>query len=586
MNPSAARRGAEELAAFRRRSLGLVVFAAVASAFVNLLMLTGPLFMLQIYDRVLGSRSNETLVALAILAGGLYAFMAVLDWARARVMARVGAQLQAGLDERLFAAVLRRALSAEGRRRPATELADVQAVQQFLGAPVLFALFDMPFAPAFAALIFIFHPLLGWLAVGGGAALILISLANQLLTRRRQLAAQKSSAEAEAFATSVRRDAETVMAMGMASPLTRRWQRLREQALARAVEAADWTGLFTSLTKSFRLALQSAMLGLGAWLVLRQELTAGAMIAGSILLGRALAPIEQAIAGWPLAQRALIGWRNLGRLLAAMPPERPRTPLPRPEARLTARELVVIPPGERRPTLAGINFELPPGHALGVIGASAAGKTTLARAITGVWPAASGRIELGGVPIDQYDPDTLGRLIGYLPQAITLFPGTIAENIARMQDSPDTEAVVRAAIAAGAHEMITRLPLGYDTPITDETRLSGGQRQLIGLARALYGEPVLLVLDEPNSNLDAEGSARVNQAIRAHKERGGAAVVIAHRPAAIAECDLLLLLEGGRQKAFGPRDRILREQVRNVAQIRPAVQGDTAAGSAAGSAGA
>ncbi len=565
------RQGLRELRQARRAAAGLFAFAAMASVVVNLLMLTGPLFMLQVYDRVLGSRSEETLLALGVLVAFLFAMMAVLDWARGRVMARAGARFQATMDARVFDAVLRGALRSGARNRPAQEMADLQAIRQFMVSPLVLALFDMPFAPLFGVLIFAFHPLLGWMAVVGGALLIALSLVNQLLTRRRQIEAVAAETRAESFAAEARAEAEAVIGMGMQRAVLERWRRMRTEALRDAIAATDRTGVMAAASKSYRLFLQSAMLGVGAWLVLRNQISPGAMVAASILLGRALAPIELSLVNWPLAQRALSGWRSLSRILEENPPSRPRTTLPEPRAHLKIRGLSVVPPGEARPALNAVSFEVKPGQAVGVIGPSAAGKSTLARAITGVWPVSAGRVELDGASIEQYDPATLGRHVGYLPQSITLFRGTIAENIARMATDPDHAAVVRAAQAAGAHETIKALPQGYDTLISNDARLSGGQRQLVGLARALYGDPKILVLDEPNSNLDSFGGARLNAAIRALKARGGAVLIIAHRPAAIAECEMLLVLDAGRQKAFGPRDEVLKAHVRNVAQIRPVI---------------
>ena len=313
------------------------------------------------------------------------------------------------------------------------------------------------------------------------------------------------------------------------------------------------------------------MLAAGAWLVLRQVLTPGAMIASSILMGRALAPVEQVVGGWSLVQRAQDGWDRLIQLLSRRPPEQARTPLPRPDARLDVRQLSMVPPGQSGPTLRGVSFSVGPGQAMGVIGPSGAGKTTLARALIGAWPPAAGSIRLAGATLDQYDPDVLGNLIGYLPQQVTLFDGTIAENIARLDPRPDPERVVRAAQAAAAHQMILDLPDGYDTPIAQAGgRLSGGQIQRIGLARALYPDPVLFVLDEPNSNLDNQGSEALNLAIRSIKARGGAVIIMAHRPAAINECELLLVLDQGMRRAFGPRDEVLQSMVKNADQIRQA----------------
>ncbi len=372
----------------------------------------------------------------------------------------------------------------------------------------------------------------------------------------------------------IRSEAEMVQAMGMRSAAFSRWQKLRDEALTQHISASDVGGGFSSITKTFRLFLQSAMLGLGAWLVLRGELTPGAMIAGSILMGRALAPIEMAVGQWAIVQRATKGWSTLAQLLSEVPPEQPRTPLPRPKARLEVQQLTLVPPGEQQASLRMVSFTLEPGQAVGVIGPSGAGKSSLARALTGVWRPASGKIRLDGAALDQYDPTVLGGLIGYLPQRVQLFDGTIAENIARMSPQPDPAAVVAAAKKAAAHEMILKLPDGYDTRVSaNGGRLSGGQMQRIGLARAMYGDPVVLVLDEPNSNLDNDGSQALNGAIRQMKSEGKSILIMAHRPAAIQECDTLLMLEGGARVAFGPKEDVLREVVKNSRQILTTTDG-------------
>ncbi|MEO0866161.1 MAG: ATP-binding cassette domain-containing protein, partial [Pseudomonadota bacterium] len=329
-----------------------------------------------------------------------------------------------------------------------------------------------------------------------------------------------------------------------------------------------------SLTKTLRLFLQSAMLGLGAYLVLQNEMTPGAMIAGSILLGRALAPIELMLTQWPVAQRASKGWTALSELLGSVPPEQDRTSLPKPKARLVAKSLTVVPPGEKMAALRGLSFDLPPGKAMGVIGPSGAGKSTLARCLTGVWRPAGGSIRLDAASLDQYEPDVLGQHIGYLPQRVQLFDGTIAENIARLSNAPDDAKVVAAAKKADAHEMILELPEGYDTRINaGQQRLSGGQIQRIGLARALYNDPVILVLDEPNSNLDNEGTQALNQAIRQMKSEARSVIIMAHRPAAIQECELLLVIDAGVRTAFGPKDEVLKSMVKNHEQIQRAPAG-------------
>lgn len=565
-------KGRIELRAAMAKGRGLFLTVGIFSFFVNLLMLTGPLFMLQVYDRVLGSRSEATLVALVVLIAILYLIMGFLDYARGRILARVGAEFQSSMDRRVFEAVLKRSVVPMERMAPATGLRDLEAVQRLLSSPALFAVFDMPWVPIFIGAIFLFHPLLGYLAVAGGLILVSVTMFNQLLTRKPVNEANGMSAAADQFAESVREEGEMIQGLGMRGSVLTRWRASRDKALAAQIASSDLTGTFATGSKTFRLFLQSAMLGLGAYLVLQGEMTPGAMIAGSILLGRALSPIEQAIGQWPLVIRARQGWGSLSELLAKTPVDADRTELPAPRAILEGQQITVVPPGEQVATLRMVSFRVEPGQAMGVIGPSGAGKSTLARAILGIWRPASGKVRLDGASLDNYDPDALGRYIGYLPQDVALFNGTIAENIARLSTSPDPALVVEAAKKAGAHDMILKMPDGYDTQITAGTgRLSGGQKQRIGLARAMYGNPVLLVLDEPNSNLDSIGSEALNQAIRQMKSENKSVIIMAHRPAAIAECDLILYVEGGMRKAFGPRDEVLREQLKNYNQVAGAI---------------
>ena len=387
---------------------------------------------------------------------------------------------------------------------------------------------------------------------------------NQWLSRGPTGKSARSTQAADTMATQIRAEAESVEAMGMRANASSRWKGARDAALGEHVSAADVGGTFSVVTKTLRLFLQSAMLGLGAYLVLRGELTAGAMIAASILLGRALAPIELLIGQWPLVLRARQGWSSLSKLLADVPPEPQRTALPRPAPILDVQGVAVVPPGKQHPSLRGVTFNIQPGQVVGVIGITGSGKSTLARALTGVWPLRTGTIRLGGAALDQYGSAVLGQHIGYLPQRVQLFDGTVSENIARLTPGADDAAVVAAAQKADAHQMILALPQGYDTPVTaNGGGLSGGQLQRIGLARAMYGDPVLLVLDEPNSNLDAPGSAAFNRAVHDFKTAGGAILIIAHRPAAIRECDMIVLLEDGVMRAFGPKDEVLKNNVRN-----------------------
>ncbi|THH37006.1 type I secretion system permease/ATPase [Aliishimia ponticola] len=559
--------GKDELRAARKLSRGLYWAVGIFSFFANLLMLTGPLYMLQVYDRVLGSRSEETLIALSLLVVFLYGIMGLMEFVRGRVMGRAGARFQSALDKRVFEAVSRKAALAPDQKTE-SGLQDLESLRRLMTAPVLMAIFDMPWTPIFLAGIFIFHPLMGWLAVLGGSLLILITVFNQMLSRGPNLRSNMAEMQAGQMSGQMRTEAEMLQSMGMEGAAYRRWNSARTRALEEGISAADVGGGFSAMTKALRLFLQSAMLGLGAWLTLQGELTPGAMIAGSILLGRALAPIELAVGQWALVQRAAKGWENLSELLDEVPPREQRTALPRPRARLEAKNLTVLPPGERQASLKSLNFVLEPGQAMGVIGPSGCGKSTLARAITGLWRPAGGSMRLDGAALDQYEPEVLGGLIGYLPQRVQLFDGTIAENIARLADTPDDAKVVAAAKKAAAHQMILDLPNGYDTVIRDgQSRLSGGQIQRIGLARALYADPVIVVLDEPNSNLDNVGNQALNQAIRQLKSEDRSVMIMAHRPNAIQECDTLLVMENGMRMAFGPKDEVLKATVRNHKEV-------------------
>jgi ATP-binding cassette subfamily C protein len=560
--------GPDELTRFRRRNAWLLWSVALFSMAVNALMLTGPLYMLQVYDRVLGSRSEETLAALTVLIAFLFLMMGVLDFVRGRVGARYGARLQEALDSRIFRAALARAQVTGDRQ---TALQDLASVQRLAASPVFMALFDLPWTPLFIAAIFMFHPWLGWLAVAGALVLIAITVVNQMLTRGAIADSAAASHVADRMAGEMQSEAELIRALGMQGSAFERWRRQRSVALGEGMRATDRVGGFTAMTRTVRLFLQSAILGLGAYLVLQAELTAGAMIAGSILLGRALAPIELAIGQWSTIAAAGQAWRRLRALLTEHREPPPRMPLPRPRARLEVSHLSVVPPGAGAPTLRGVSFRVEPGQAVGVIGPSGSGKSTLARAITSVWLPSAGQIRLDGATLDQYDPDELGHHIGYLPQAVTLFEGTIAENIARLSEAPDTDRVVAAAQAAAAHEMILDLPQGYDTRVSGlGARLSGGQIQRIGLARALYGDPVLLVLDEPNSALDNDGSVALNRAIEDIKASGRAVLIMAHRPSAIRECERLLVLSGGAPTMFGPTREVLKKTLANHAEIEKA----------------
>jgi ATP-binding cassette subfamily C protein len=569
------------------RCRGHFASAAVFSVFVHLLMLTGPLFMLQVYDRVLASRSEETLVALVVLVTGLFAMMGVLEFIRGRVLARAGARIQGLLDRRVMGAVLRRSVSPAERAQPATAAQDVEAMRHLLAGPAPFALFDIPWTPLFLAAIFLFHPLLGWIAVAGGSLLVALTAVSQFRSRGPAAEAQRAGQEAETLGEALRQNSEAVQALGMVGAGTGRWLRLRQAALAHQIAASDRMASYSAASKALRFYLQALILAAGAWLVLQQEVSAGMMIATSIMLGRALAPIEQAIGQWGLAQRALRGWRALGHLLERTPPETVRTALPVPRGIVQVQGVTVLGPGENVPLIRNVSFRVEPGSALGIIGPSGAGKTTLAKVLTGVWRPAAGKVRIDGAALDQWPGDEIGRHIGYLPQEIGLMSGTVAENIARMAETRDDAEVVAAAGRAGAHELLLALPQGYDTEIgAAGLRLSGGQRQRVALARALYGDPAVLIFDEPNANLDAEGEQAVIDAIRDARARGRTVIVMAHRPSAIAACDQLLVLDRGMQIDIGPRDEVLRRRTRNYPQLATGAADAARATSARAAAGA
>lgn len=544
--------------------LGVGVF----SACVNALMLAGPVYMLQVYDRVLPGRSTATLLVISLIVFALYLLMAVLDHYRGRILARVGAAFQSRLDERVFRAVLKQAEHPLLRERPAMALKDLAAIQSTLSSPGMASLFDLPWTPIFIFSLFLFHPWMGWFSVGGALLVLGCAILTQIRTKKPQDEASRFSAEADTRTEMIRNSVETVRGLGMSSAMVGIWQISRRAALQSAVAASDSGGGLVAGAKAIRLVLQSAILGLGAFLVLQGELTAGAMIAGSILLGRALAPIEQVVGHLPQFQRARTGWRDLSQLLAVIPTEGPKTILPRPAVRLDVKDLAVAPPGEQTPFVRGITFSAEGGDAIAVIGPSASGKSTLARALAGIWPIWRGEIRLGGADLTQYETDYLGGYLGYLQQEVVLFSGTVAQNIGRFNPDGKSTDVIDAARKAGAHEMVLGLVNGYDTVLQDGgVKLSGGQRQRIGLARAFFGNPMVLVLDEPNSSLDDPGVQALNKSVSVAKAEGRIVILMSHRPSALAECNKVLILEAGQMRAFGPRDEVLSRFVRPVQGI-------------------
>ncbi|MEM1343615.1 MAG: type I secretion system permease/ATPase [Pseudomonadota bacterium] len=553
------------------------------SMFVNMLMLTSPLFMLQMYDRVLSSRSIETLVALVVLITGLFIMMGLLEYARSRVLARAGARIQDILDSRVFTMVLRRSISPAERAKPNSLSRDLDSLRSLFSGSAPFAFFDLPWTPLFLAIIFLFHPMLGFFAVGCGIVLVTLALLNQIRSREPNTESNRATMAADNMGEAMRQNAEVIQGLGMRDNAMSRWSHFREKALNNQIAASDTTGSYSSATKALRMYMQSLMLGFAGYFVIQGELSPGMMIACSIMMGRALAPIELAINNWATAQRGMNGWKTLSLALEKIPPEPRKTALPVPKGFVEAQKISVLAPGEEVPVLRGISFTIEPGQALGVIGPSGAGKSTLAKVLAGIWRPAAGKVRLDGAALDQWPTDELGRHIGYLSQDVGLFAGTVAENIARLSPKPNDQMVVEAAQRAGAHEMLLQLPQGYDTEIGyGGGRLSGGQRQRVALARALYSDPPLLILDEPNANLDAQGEQALVEAIRDAKSRGKTVVVMAHRPSAIAACDLLLMIDKGLQVDFGPRDEVLKKRTRNYPQLVGDKSAPPAAGAGAG----
>ena len=544
---------------------------ALLSGVVNLLALTSPLFMLQVYDRVLSSGSIPTLVGLAVLAASLYAFQALLDIIRARMLLRIGEAFDHGLSPRVYHAVIRLPLLIRMPGDGLQPLRDLDNVRSFLSGNGPTAFFDLPWMPLYLGISFLFHFWIGVTALTGTILLVSLTLLTHLLSRRSIRDATVANMARNGLLEAARRNAEIVHVMGLGSRTASHWQTANLNYLIANRRSGDVMGGLGTLSRALRMILQSALLGVGAWLVISQEATGGVMIASSIMMGRALAPVDQAISAWKPYLMARQSWTRLQELLTRVPPEQQVMPLPAPRMDLKVESLAVAPPGEKIPTVAGIAFTILAGQALGIIGPSGSGKSTLSRALVGAWTPVTGKVRLDGASFDQWNRTELGSHIGYLPQGVELFDGTIAENIARFETAPDFQAIVAAAQTAGAHEMILRMEHGYDTPIGEGgSALSAGQRQRIGLARALYRDPFLVVLDEPNANLDAEGEAAVVKAIGSVRVRGGIVIVVAHRPSAIGAVDLVLMLEGGRQRAFGKRETVLAEVLQTAPASRQA----------------
>ncbi|MER8750312.1 type I secretion system permease/ATPase [Mesorhizobium sp. M1050] len=546
---------------------GIVLISGV----VNVLALISPLFMLQVYDRVLASGSVSTLVGLVVLAAGLYAFQCLLDILRARVLLRIGERFDEQFSGRVHDAIVRLPLSTRMPGDGLQPLRDLDNVRGFLGGNGPTAFFDLPWMLLYLGICFLLHFWIGMTALVGAVGLTSLTLLANTLSQRPIRDTTAHNMARNGLLQAARCNAEVVQALGLGKRIAARWHKANAKYLAANRKAGDVAGGLGAISKSLRVLLQSAILAVGAYLVIRQEATAGVMIASSIMMGRALAPVDLAISSWKSFLMARQGWARLEDLLEKLPESAPVMPMPAPERELRLEGVTIVPPGERKPTVTGLAFAIQAGSALGIIGPSGSGKSTLSRAIVGAWAPVAGKVRIDSASLDQWDREALGRHIGYLPQGVELFDGTIAENIARFEDNPDPEAIVAAAKTAGTHELILRFEHGYETPISEAgSALSAGQRQRIGLARALYRDPFLVVLDEPNANLDAEGEAAVVKAIASVRERKGIAVVVAHRPSAIRAVDLVLVMEGGRQRAFGARDEALSKVLKGTAMARGA----------------
>ena len=560
-----------ELAAALASCRGAFVATALMSGMSNILMLTGAIFMLEIYDRVLPSRSLPTLVALVILAAGLFTAQGILDLIRGRILVRIGARLDEELSSRVYETIVRLPLKVGNRSDGLQQLRDLDSVRSFLSGAGPTALFDLPWLPIYLAICFLFHPYIGLAALAGAIILGCLTLMTEMLTREPTKAATGFGNTRNALAEASRRNAEALRAMGMTPRIAVLWHDANRKYMDSQQRASDVAGGFGSASRALRMMLQSGVLAVGAYLVINQQATAGIIIAGSILSARALAPVDLAITNWRGFVAARQSWQRLTNLLLLLPAQTTPMALQPPAKSLTVENVTAAPPGSDRIAVADVSFALQAGHGLGIIGPSGSGKSSLARLLIGVWQPARGRVRLDGAALEQWPPETLGACVGYLPQDVELLAGTVAQNIARFASPLDPQTVSAAATAAGVHDLIVSLPDGYETQIGESgAALSAGQAQRIALARALYGNPFLVVLDEPNSNLDAEGDEALSRAITSVRARGGIVVVVAHRPSAIASVDQLLMMNQGRAQAFGPKEDVLARVVqRDAGGARP-----------------
>jgi len=541
--------------------------AAGFSMVINLLMLVPSIYMLQVYDRVVATSNKSTLLMLTLIVFVLFLTMSIVEWVRSQILVRVSARLEILLNRRVFAVAYKQSLNSGGQRSTTQPFDDLTALRQFLTGNGLFAFFDAPWLPMYIALMFLFHPWFGWFSVATGIILVLIAIANEKATAATLAEANQLAIAGRGQISRHLRNAEVIESMGMLASVRQRWLITTNQVLVLQSVASSRAGLIGAASKVVRLTSQSLILGLGAYLVIEREITPGLMTAGSILLGRALAPIDMVIANWKGFINARGQYQRLNNLLLEIPADAEKMPLPAPTGLISFEDAQVIPPGAKEPALKGISLTIDPGDLLGVIGPSGAGKSTFARALLGIWPTSNGKVRLDGAEVSAWNRQELGPYIGYLPQDVELFEGSVSENIARFGEI-DADEVVNAARMADVHELILSLPEGYDTVIgANGGVLSGGQRQRIGLARALYGSPVLVVLDEPNSNLDEQGELALGNALQRMKQNKTTAILVTHRQSVLSYVDKLLVLSDGQLAVYGPRDQVIAHLKQRSQQV-------------------
>lgn len=549
--------GRAALSNFLSGNRGPIMSVMFFSLFVNVLLLTGPIFMLQVYNRVLSSGSTETLLVLFLLVTFMFTCMGVLDFVRGQILMRLALRFQAWLDPQVFKAMVARNALTGSSDNSTENWQDIDLIRQVMGSSAVPALIDLIWVPVFLLGMFLVHPWLGGLALSGAALLIIGAAANRIVTWHLATTQTETARHASTFVTQACNHSGFIVSSGLQNVSLNQWRQVRDQGRSVNLTLTGRTEAYRVFSRTFRLFLQSAMLGLGALLVLKGELSAGAMIATSILLGRALAPVDIVISHWQLLNRATMAWNNLQQLLALPLKCPPGAVLSGPVTNLQFEQATVVPPGTHQATLRFISFQVNSGVILGITGPSGAGKTTLARVLTGAWPSAAGVVRIGGTSVTQFTAEQLGELVGYLPQDIPIFQGTVAENIANFHPTPDADTLQEAAKSAGAHDIIQALPLGYSTPLgRGGSRLSSGHIQRIGLARAIYGDPAVVILDEPDSCLDTEGYLGLQRLLGQLRSSGKIVLLISHRPQTLMDCDQILALENGKQRAFGNRSEI------------------------------